>query len=56
MEDEEVYIEFKNGQGPYLSDTQINQLQKLIKADIKNQVLEGLKLSYPIRTTIYNTN
>lgn len=33
--EEEVYIEFKNGQGPYFSDTQINQLQKLIKSDIK---------------------
>lgn len=33
--EEEVYIEFKNGQGPYLSDTQINQLQKSIKIDIK---------------------
>lgn len=37
MEDEEVYIEFKNGQGPYLSDTQINQMQKLIKGDIKEK-------------------
>ena len=46
--EEEPYIEFKNGQGPYMSDTQLNQLQKLIKTDIKNQVLEGLKLAYPI--------
>lgn len=37
MEDEEVYIEFENGQGPYLSDTQINQMQKLIKGDIKEK-------------------
>lgn len=35
MEDEEVYINFKNGQGPYISDTQLNNLQKLIKGDIK---------------------
>ena len=46
--EEEVYIDFKNGQGPYISDTQLNQLQKLIKADIKNKVLESLKLAFPI--------
>lgn len=37
MEDEEVYIEFKNGQGPYLNDTNLNKMQKLIKADIKGK-------------------
>ena len=46
--EEEVYIEFKNGQSPHISDTQLNQLQRLIKTDIKNQVLECLKLAYPI--------
>lgn len=46
--EEEPYIEFKNGQGPYISDSRLNQLQKLIKTDIKNQVLEGLKLAFPI--------
>lgn len=45
---DEVYIDFKNGQGPYISDIQLNQLQKLIKQDIKNQVLESLKLAFPI--------
>lgn len=35
--EEEPYIEFKNGQAPYMSDTNLNQLQKLIKADIKEK-------------------
>lgn len=39
--EEEPYIEFKNGQGPYMSDTQLNQLQKLIKADIKQQIIDA---------------
>lgn len=47
MEDEEVYINFKNGQSPYMSDTQLNQLQKLIKADIKSK----LELIFPIGST-----
>ena len=37
MEDEEVYIEFKNGQEPCLNDTNLNQMQKLIKADVKEK-------------------
>ena len=35
--EEEPYIEFKNGEAPYMSDTNINQMQKLIKADIKEK-------------------
>ena len=35
--EEDVYIEFKNGQSPYMSDTNLNQMQKLIKADIKEK-------------------
>lgn len=35
--EEEPYIEFKNGQAPYMSDTNINQMQKLIKSDIKEK-------------------
>ena len=53
--EEEVYINFKNGQGPYISDTQLNQLQKLIKADIKSK----LELTFPIGSTYVtqeNTN
>ena len=52
MEDEEVYIEFKNGQGPYLSDTQINQMQKLIKADINSK----LQLAFPVGSTYTTPN
>lgn len=37
MEDEEVYIEFKNGQEPCLNDTNLNKMQKLIKADVKEK-------------------
>ena len=47
MEDE-VYIDFENKQAPAMNDVILNQLQKLIKADIKNQALECLKLAYPI--------
>ena len=44
---EDVYIDFKNGQGPYISDTQLNQLQRLIKQEIK----EKMELSFPIGKT-----
>lgn len=35
--EENVYIQFKNGEAPYISDTNLNQMQKLIKADIKEK-------------------
>lgn len=35
--EEDVYIQFKNGEAPYMSDTNINQMQKLIKADVKEK-------------------
>ena len=35
--EEEPYIDFKNGEAPYISDTNLNQMQKLIKADIKEK-------------------
>ena len=35
--EEDVYIQFKNGEAPYISDTNINQMQKLIKADVKEK-------------------
>lgn len=35
--EEEPYIEFKNGQAPYISDINLNQMQKLIKSDIKEK-------------------
>lgn len=35
--EEEPYIEFKNGQEPCLNDTNLNQMQKLIKAGIKKK-------------------
>ena len=38
--EENPYIEFKNGQAPYVSDANLNQMQKLIKADIKQQILD----------------
>lgn len=39
---EEVpYIEFNLGQAPYISDTTLNQMQKLIKADIKQQIIDA---------------
>lgn len=44
---EDLYINFKNGQGPYISDTQLNILQKLIKQEIK----EKLELSFPVGAT-----
>lgn len=52
---EDVYIDFKNGQGPYISDTQLNQLQKLIKQEI----LQKLQLTFPVGSTYItqqNTN
>lgn len=36
MEDEE-YIKFNLGQAPYISDINLNQMQKLIKSDIKEK-------------------
>lgn len=54
---EDVYIEFKNGQSPYLSDAKLNELQRKIKADIKAQVLDSLKLAFPVGSTyITQTN
>lgn len=35
--EEDVYIQFKNGEAPYMSDININQMQKLIKADVKEK-------------------
>lgn len=35
--EEEPYIEFKNGQAPYISDINLNQMQKLIKTDVKEK-------------------
>ena len=35
--EEDVYIQFKNGEAPYVSDTNLNQMQKLIKADVKEK-------------------
>lgn len=35
--EEEPYIEFNLGQAPYISDINLNQMQKLIKADIKEK-------------------
>lgn len=35
--EEDVYIQFKNGQAPYISDINLNQMQKLIKSDIKEK-------------------
>ncbi len=34
--EEDVYINFKNGEAPYISDVTLNQMQKLIKADTKD--------------------
>ena len=35
--EEEPYIDFKNGQAPYISDINLKQMQKLIKSDIKEK-------------------
>ena len=35
--EEDVYINFKNGEAPYISDVTLNQMQKLIKADVKEK-------------------
>lgn len=35
--EEEVYINFKNGESPSLNDENLNQMQKLIKADVKEK-------------------
>ena len=35
--EENVYIQFKNGEAPYISDTNLNQMQKSIKADVKEK-------------------
>lgn len=35
--EEDVYIQFKNGEAPYISDTNLNQMQKSIKADVKEK-------------------
>lgn len=35
--EEEVYINFKNRESPALNDENLNQLQKLIKADVKEK-------------------
>lgn len=36
--EEEPYVNFKNGQEPYISDINLNQMQKDIKNDIKNNL------------------
>ena len=35
--EEEEYIKFNLGQAPYISDINLNQMQKLIKSDIKEK-------------------
>ena len=35
--EEEVYMNFKNGESPALNDENLNQMQKLIKADVKEK-------------------
>ena len=35
--EEDVYIQFKNGEAPYISDENLNQMQKLIKTDVKEK-------------------
>lgn len=35
--EEDVYMNFKNGEAPALNDENLNQLQKLIKADVKEK-------------------
>lgn len=35
--EEEVYMNFKNGESPALNDENLNQMQKLIKSDIKEK-------------------
>ena len=35
--EEEVYMNFKNGESPALNDENLNQIQKLIKADVKEK-------------------
>ena len=53
--EEEVYIDFANNQAPAINDTNLNQLQKLIKQDFKEQ----LKLMFPVGSryvTQTNTN
>lgn len=65
MEDTEnandLYMEFKNGKTK-LNDITLNQLQRLIKEDIRENGGGGgditgiLKLVFPIREHICNTN
>lgn len=53
--EEEVYIEFKNGQEPALKDETLNQLQTLIKQDIENKILEDNKKKYYVGKLILDT-
>ena len=39
--EEELYIKFNLGQSPYISDINLNQMQKMIKADIKQQIIDA---------------
>lgn len=39
--EEDLYIKFNLGQSPYISDINLNQMQKMIKADIKQQIADA---------------
>lgn len=52
--EEEPYIEFKNGQGPYLSDANINQMQKMIKNDIKAKSIKNQLWTNPSPNLQFN--
>ena len=53
--EEEPYIEFKNGESPYVNDINLNQMQKLIKASIKDAILEDNKKKYYVGKLIFDT-
>lgn len=46
--EEDVYIQFKNGEVPYISDENLNQMQKLIKTDVKEK--QAFKYTLEITT------
>ena len=53
--EEEVYMNFKNGEAPALNDETLNQLQTLIKQDIENKILEDNKKKYYVGKLILDT-
>ena len=53
--EEEVYMNFKNGEAPALKDETLNQLQKMIKNDIKEKTTKNQLWTNPSPNLQFNT-